>query len=90
MTDAKRDLLEQAIEALAEAASEDQPIRFGADVVRVVHGALLDATEPPAHRHEWQALGYEAAATAILVIQHCACGAARTVTANASREGGDE
>lgn len=74
------ELLTEAIEALAEAAESERGIRFGADVVRELHAALLDATNKP-HTHAWQPLGWDRPASTeeAHVIQSCVCGEARAV-----------
>lgn len=78
-----QELLQEAIAALAQAASEEQPIRFGHDVARVLHAALLDAGDRPEHDHAWLSLGWDrlAGRDAAMVIQACACGEVRQMEA---------
>ena len=81
MTDHRR-VLAEAIEALADAAESERPMRIGYDVARVLHAALLDAQDKP-HPHTWQPLGYIGGAdgTEPIVVMACACGSGRRVRA---------
>jgi hypothetical protein len=90
---ADRELLDDAIKALGEAASEEEPIRFGHDVARLLHGALVEATigspngDAPSHEHAWTTLGWDRAGwdrpggARALVVQVCECGLARELVA---------
>lgn len=79
MTTRNAELLAEAIAALEEAAGNEQPIRFGHEIARVVHAALLDATDPGLHEHRWRALGYDRLSDGAHVVQACSCGEARDV-----------
>lgn len=73
-------LLKEAIDSLGAAAEAETSIRFGHDVARVLHAALLDASTEKAHRHAWQPLGF-LGGTPPVVVQSCACGSAQSVNA---------
>ena len=77
MSDPKQ-ILAEALEALAEAAESERPMRIGHDVARVLHSALLDAADKP-HQHVWQPLGFTGQPAT--VVMACTCGAARSTPA---------
>jgi hypothetical protein len=91
---ADRELLQEAITALGRAADEEESIRFGHDVARVLHTALVAAqaadaepTEAPPHEHDWATLGWDRPGGGrVLVVQLCACGLARELPASLARD----